>query len=1093
MIARIAAGVIVSIAVITVGPAPVASAASCTVVGTSGADVLVGTEGPDIICGGGGDDVIYGVGGNDILRGENGNDTIFGGDGDDVIDGGNHDDTIYGDAGDDTLLGDTGDDVIYAGEGNDHVDGGNADDRIVGGSGDDELTGHNGRDYIDGGDGDDIVEGGNGNDTLFGGADVDTLFGGAGIDFLVGGTGLDALDGGFGDDTCSDAADGIASCEEVSAGGTGSSDDDDEDGDGVPNSIEVLWGTDPLSADADGDGISDGDELATLSGPLSYDSDGDGIGDGEEDADGDGIANAVELAAGTNPARADTDRDSIRDGDEIAAGTDPANPDSDGDGLDDAAEFELGSDPNSADSDGDGILDAADTFVRTMVADGSGATLQVEAVGASILEIELVDSSNTSFEAIPGAISLPVEVRGAIGATGTLAIPFDNTGIDPGARLAVLHVDEVAGTLDFPTNQHVDIAAAVATVTTSDFSPFVVVDLDEYERAWQQDVVTPGDPGTRGPVDVVVVVDSSYSMRTADPDWARFYIAQDVINGLSEGDQVGLIGTTRGLIQTPSTDHQLALSGLGRLFSYYNSDLTRELNQALSNLDFYGVEGHERVIVLISNGYGTFSPSVIAAASASGTTIHAIAIGASADVPRLESMAAGTGGIYAPWGDADAIESVITRLGVQPSEPLDSDGDGLSDATEIGGIRSYLGPIYHTDPHNPDTDGDGMEDGAEAGEVTSHPIYPLATAYRVLSDPTDVDSDNDGLDDSVEISNLLYAFDANYDHDGLNDYDEWITYGTDPIAADTDGDGFNDIYEVVNEDQGFDPLIYDDSYEWWEYLGDFTRGTLCGSITIGSFCEGTTIAFLTGQIAAGFAAVGDVRDFLASAVTGDVVGASLSAFGVIPFVGDAAKASSQIAKFTKRLGDTPQVALRFIGRSTSFPASVRIKALDEAFDGAASALKPRGLDDDVILAFARRGMSPRHVQNMLDGASGVVRGSGRFAREIDAEDLLRSATDAADATKFAARNSAGKTRFYDVTSRQDRVAFEVKHGKVPFSGRAREQAKRDADYLANPPDNAAFDSVEWMFYPDKTGVVGPDEELLALLTANKIPYTIHLP
>ncbi len=1090
-LARISAVIVFTVGFSGVGLSSAARADECTVMGTSSADVLVGTGGSDVICGGGGDDIIYGAGGDDTIRGDDGNDTVYAGDGNDTVDGGNGDDTVYGDLGANALVGGNGADILVGGDGPDHIDGGNGDDRIAGGEGDDDLAGGNGQDYVDGGSGDDLVDGGTGKDVVLGGSGVDTVLGGEGVDYLRGGAALDSVDGGPGRDVCGDLLDATVSCETQSE--ESSQDSDDIDGDGVPNAIELLWRTDPLAADSDGDGIVDGDEIATLSDPLLRDSNGDGVLDGDEDTDGDGIANAVEVVRGTNPARSDTDRDSIPDGDEIAAGTDPTKADSDGDGLSDSAEITLGTDPNAVDSDGDGTSDASDTFSRTVVADGSGATLQIEAPGATILDVELVDSSNTSYAAIPGLVSMPVEVRGAADAEGTLTIPFDTSGIEPGARLAVLHVDEVAGTVDFPANQHVDIAAAVATVTTSDFSPIVVVDLDEFELAWQQDVATPGDTGTRSPVDVVVIVDSSYSMRTADPDWARFYIAQDVINGLSEGDKVGLRGTTIGLIQTPSTDHQLALSGLYQLFSYYTSDLTRELNYALGNLDDYGVEGHERAIVLISNGYGSFSPSVITAANASNTTIYTIAIGTSADVPRLESMASGTGGTFAPWGDADAIESVITRLGVQPSGPLDSDGDGLSDATEIGGIRSYLGAVYHTDPYNPDTDGDGMEDGAEAGEVTSHPIYPGATAYRVLSDPTDVDSDDDALNDSVEVSNLLYAFDANYDHDGLNDYDEWITYGTDPIAADTDADGFNDIYEVVNADQGFDALIYDDSYEWWEYLGDFSRGALCGSITVGSFCEGTTIAFLTGQIAAGFAMVGDVRDFLSSTVTGDAVGASLSAFGVIPFVGDAAKTSSQIAKFTKRLGDTPQVALRFLGRSTSFPASLRIKALDEAFDGAASALKPRGLDDDVILAFARRGMSPRHVSNMLDSAKNVVRGSGKFAKEIDAEDILRKATLDADAFKFASKNSAGEVRFYDVTSRANRVAFEVKHGKVPFSGRARVQAQRDADYLKSLPEEADFGSVTWVFYADRTGVVGPDEALLAYLIENRIPYLIHLP
>ena len=86
---------------------PVATATSCTIRGTTHADVLVGTPGRDVICGLGGDD------------------TIMGGGGDDVLVGGAGDDTIAGGAGHDTMLGGPGNDTFSAVDGvRDLIDGG---------------------------------------------------------------------------------------------------------------------------------------------------------------------------------------------------------------------------------------------------------------------------------------------------------------------------------------------------------------------------------------------------------------------------------------------------------------------------------------------------------------------------------------------------------------------------------------------------------------------------------------------------------------------------------------------------------------------------------------------------------------------------------------------------------------------------------------------------------------------------------------------------------------------------------------------------------------------------------------------------------
>lgn len=124
---------------------------------------------------------------------------------------------------------------------------------------------------------------------------------------------------------------------------------DDNDGDGLPNWLEDVYGTDKNNPDTDGDGLTDYEEIfITFTNPLLWDSDGSGISDGEKDFDGDGLTNIQEIFYGTNPYNADTDGDGLSDYDEIFVYfTDPLNPDSDGDGLSDYDEIQLGLDPNN--------------------------------------------------------------------------------------------------------------------------------------------------------------------------------------------------------------------------------------------------------------------------------------------------------------------------------------------------------------------------------------------------------------------------------------------------------------------------------------------------------------------------------------------------------------------------------------------------------------------------------------------------------------------------------------------------------------------------------------------------------------------------
>ena len=117
------------------------------------------------------------------------------------------------------------------------------------------------------------------------------------------------------------------------------SDDGDLDGDGAANAEEYLTIIES--------GGSIDDFAAAAAGTV--DTDGDGDPDvTDPDDDNDGLTDTEEATFGTDPLNPDTDGDGLSDGDEVNThGTNPLLPDSDMDGVDDGAEIAAGTDPLS--------------------------------------------------------------------------------------------------------------------------------------------------------------------------------------------------------------------------------------------------------------------------------------------------------------------------------------------------------------------------------------------------------------------------------------------------------------------------------------------------------------------------------------------------------------------------------------------------------------------------------------------------------------------------------------------------------------------------------------------------------------------------
>lgn len=101
----------------------------------------------------------------------------------------------------------------------------------------------------------------------------------------------------------------------------------DSDGDGLLDSEEPEWGTDPYDPDTDKDGLTDGEEVKTYkTDPLNPDTDWDGLKDGYDEVH----------KYNTDPLKRDTDNGGVADGHEVIEDfTNPLDP------TDDLQLFEL--------------------------------------------------------------------------------------------------------------------------------------------------------------------------------------------------------------------------------------------------------------------------------------------------------------------------------------------------------------------------------------------------------------------------------------------------------------------------------------------------------------------------------------------------------------------------------------------------------------------------------------------------------------------------------------------------------------------------------------------------------------------------------
>lgn len=242
---------------------------------------------------------------------------------------------------------------------------------------------------------------------------------------------------------------------------------------------------------------------------------------------------------------------------------------------------------------------------------------------------------------------------------------------------------------------------------------------------------------------------------------------------------------------------------------------TAPMTLAISRLAAVATQDRLRVIVLLTDGQGSYNSSLTTQAANAGIEIYTVGLGSAVDANLLTAMAAGTGGTYQALASADDLPALYRELAQDlTNNRADDDTDLIPDCVERNGAfvpqrnidygtgtAFTLGPSFITtiEP-DPDSDDDGLIDGAElsarrfddnpalAAEYSYLVDQGLEEYYKFNSDPNDPDTDGDDIDDYTEVLNDLdptsYSIGVETDIDSL-DYPPFTLFRS-AIADDLD-------------------------------------------------------------------------------------------------------------------------------------------------------------------------------------------------------------------------------------------------------------------------------------------------------------------
>lgn len=542
-------------------------------------------------------------------------------------------------------------------------------------------------------------------------------------------------------------------------------DNQDSDNDGLSDSLEKQYGSDPHSVDTDNDGVDDFNELNWLNlDPTSSDSNKDGNDDGTEDADEDGLSNAEESKLGTNPAYEDTDYDFLSDYDEVYTyKTNPTEADTDGDGVVDGTEVSNGSDPLVEETEfltkvNYGIVDESNTV-------SASAVVTTDSVGAGTLEIKEVTHSDNALisSSIPGYLgnAYDFSTEGEF-ETATLTFEYDTSlgTIGDEFQPRIYYVNEETGEFEELENQVVENGKI--SVTVEHFSTYILLNKVEFDAVWDKEIkpVDYQEDGKKG-IDIVFVVDSSGSMSSNDGGRIRIQAVKEFVDKLGENDRGAIVDfdSYSTVYQDFTVDHDLLYAAVNKVNSSGGTSLSAGMSKAISlftNANYTRTDAY-KYIVFLTDGQGDYSSSYTTSAVNNNIVVYTVGLGSGVNENILRNIAEGTGGKYYFASSASQLPDIYKDVSFETIDyTTDSNNDGISDYyTDLlnngnllisSGSYALVGVCDKYGADCADWDNDGLLNGEEIQVVTSS----FGTYVRMKSNPVIEDTDGDGLTDKVE-------------------------------------------------------------------------------------------------------------------------------------------------------------------------------------------------------------------------------------------------------------------------------------------------------------------------------------------------------
>lgn len=544
--------------------------------------------------------------------------------------------------------------------------------------------------------------------------------------------------------------------------------DTDTDEDHIPDDYEAYFGTDMNDPDSDDDGVLDGYEILVELDPINPDTDGDGISDGDEDYDGDGLTNKVESSIGSNLASSDSDMDGLSDYEEVNTyKTSPIDWDTDDDEISDYDEVQLGLNPKQTDSNGNGIPDGEEKILQSKTVNLSDdehpegiLSVTVEAAISGYIQ------TNTFMEdcyfdgcissLVDGSVGVPVDIftYGSFD-EATVTFKYDESIVDnvDEDNLAICWIDYENGQI-VPLNSTVNKTTHTVSATTTHFSQYVLMDLQQYADMWGRNIIYANQIQNKieqkQHLDIILACQMSRNM-TMDQREQAWTAIRKMTMDLKPGDRLTIVGfgetsNASGLLYAASGDDLASKNYiLEQTIGDWDDGSGKSLgDHAAMDWVFYGAyryfeewlfndEMRTRQLVVFTNGEDSIDADYAnICANAGHFDINIVMVGNNS----VSSFAS----VYTPT-NGSAIQ--MSGSGVTPNRVPDilyGDFEGKTDPTKDSDVDAN---------GNPDPDGipDLIED------------YPILTSYGyfVRTDPTNPDTDYDTLRDNEELTYQVYV------------------------------------------------------------------------------------------------------------------------------------------------------------------------------------------------------------------------------------------------------------------------------------------------------------------------------------------------